>query len=187
MKNKKVLGVIGILLSLVLVMLTGLFIYFQIGDIYKDTRVMDLSKLDNYKDFDGTYASMKNIVYNDYDTDKIYKLNMGFDGKVYAGNFGNKKYITNVENVIDIVSFNNGIGGIDVQQCYILTSLGEVYVYNITDLVNEKYEATKIDDLNNIDRLINFTVGTTRNASAAWGMMAVTKDGEYITITTVGA
>lgn len=187
MKNKKILGVIGILLSLVLVMLTGLFIYFQVGDIYKDTRVMDLSKLDDYKDFDGTYASMKNIVYNDYETDKIYKLNMGFDGKVYVGNFGNKKYITNVENVIDIVSFNNGIGGIEVQQCYILTSSGEVYVYNITDLVNEKYEATKMDDLSNVDRLINFTVGATRNASAAWGMMAVTKEGEYITITTVGA
>ena len=185
MNNKKVLGIVAILLSLVLVMLTGMFVYVKLFDGDKvDNRVLDLSKLQEYMNYDGTYGSMESILYTDVENDKVYRLSVSFDGKLYTGNYGNKRYIENVDNVIDIVSYNDGVGGIEVQKCYVLTENGDVYLYSISDLIIGKFEAIKVENVSNIDRLVSFSFGPEENSSSVWGILAITEEGEYIRIAT---
>lgn len=188
-KNNSGLKVAVIILSILLVVFIGLFLYEKIfsntGKVY-ESKLLNLSKLENYKNFDGTYGVMESLVYEDSQTNIRYTINLGMDGKVYSGNYSSRVYIDGVRDVVDIISYSDGAGGIEVEKCYMLDDNGDVYVYNISDLVQGVYKTTKVTEISNVDKLINYMYGARENAGSVWGIIAITKDGKYIELTRTG-
>ena len=108
---------------------------------------VDFSKLSEISK--GDYNYIKGVYNNKY------SLNILSDGKIII-NFNN--YISNVSNAKDIILF-----GENSELVYILTSDGNVFKYELSNIENNNYEATKLDDYSNIK---NITTYMTRRAHA---------------------
>ena len=61
-----------------------------------------------------------------------------------------------------------------------LTDNGDVYYYRIGDLVDKKYEVTKVKNLSNIKKIFKYYWAPKQNAGGSWNIYAVNKDDEYI-------
>lgn len=170
-------------LSILVVLLVGYIIFDKIfsdnDNSSNNSKLLELSKLEKYKNYNGSYGTVESLYFSDEDG-KNYILSLSMDGTVYNGNYGEGEVINNVSDVIDIISFNGDMGEVNTKKCFMLTASGDVYAYNIVDLFNGVYEAYKVEDVKNVDRLVGFRYSLSEAASGTWGVIAVLENGEYV-------
>lgn len=153
-----------------------------------DEEIVDYDEIDmeKYKNYDGSYGKVKYLKYSSpsYLTEYSYNLTLSLDGKVvaYDNNSGAKNEIKNVSDVIDIISFSSDAGGLEVANCYMLTKSGDVYKYSIIDLTEKKYEATKVENVSGVEKIMEVSWSAQENAGGSFALVAITKEGKIIEI-----
>ena len=85
-------------------------------------------------------------------------------------------YISNISNVIDVA--NLPMRGTENSIYYFLLSNGDVYYYILQDLSKGKKEATKVNDVSEVKRIINTTTYVKANQPPTFAIVAITND-EY--------
>lgn len=63
-----------------------------------------------------------------------------------------------------------------------LTKNNEVYYYDLSKAINNNYEVVKVDNANDIVKLINVSYCPVENAGCSWSLLGIKKDGNYITL-----
>ena len=127
-----------------------------------DTEVYDeLTKISNL-DY--------NFIKNEYNSD--YSVGLSIDGTINI-NFENN--ISNISNAKDIVLFSSPA---PKPTLYIVLTTGEVYKYDFTNYESKNYNATKINEYSNIEKI--FTYRTRKaNAGGCDIVILVDKDNKY--------
>lgn len=98
-------------------------------------------------------------------------------------NVRNKEFISNVDNVVDIIQFN--IAGIPEEQLiYMLLDNGDVYYYKVGDSINKKYIATKVENVSNVKKLFIYHYPAKKNAGGSWSIVAIKENNETIALNT---
>lgn len=85
-------------------------------------------------------------------------------------------YISNISNVIDVAELP--MRGTENSMYYFLLSNGDVYYYILQDLSKGKKEATKVNDVSEVKRIINTTIYVKANQPPTFAIVAITND-EY--------
>ena len=85
-------------------------------------------------------------------------------------------FISNISNVIDVA--NLPMRGTENSMYYFLLSNGDVYYYILQDLSKGKKEATKVNDVSEVKRIINTTIYVKANQPPTFAIVAITND-EY--------
>ena len=173
-----------IFLSGIVIMLVGYLVYdkvFKVDIVVNDSKLLDLNIYNKYINYDNTYPTMKTVSFTS-EEGRIFDINMGIDGSVYVGMYKSRIDIENVDKVIDIVGFESNSGLIEDSRCYMLNEYGEVYVYNMSYAINGIYEATLLDDVKNVDKLMKLNYAKKENAIGLWVLVAVLEDGSIIEI-----
>lgn len=184
-EKKSGLEIVVIFLSILVVLLFGYIIYDKIfntkgvSTVDDETKLLDLTKVNDYINYNGTYATMKKLVFESKDGD-IYNLNLGMDGRVYLHDYDARIYISNIKNVVDIIALKSENNDINYDKCYMLTDDGRVYLYRISDMLSKKYEVELVEDVSNVDRLINYYYADSEGASSSWGIIAILENGTYV-------
>lgn len=171
-----------IFLSGIIIMLVGYLVYdifFVDNNNFKEDNWLNLDNFSKYNNYDDTYATMRSLMFVS-EEGKRYTINMGLDGSVYTGMYNGRKDITNIANAIDIVSFEAASGLIRDYKCYILTNSGRVYLYRLSDMLNNKYEAMLMSDISNVKKIMKLEHANSANASSSWTVVAVLEDGSVI-------
>jgi len=140
-----------------------------------ESNLLDLSQLSEYKNYTGTYGDLKDFYADNY------SITLSLDGKVRVCNSGDCHSITNIENVVDMIKLSVP-GEPAEQQFYFLLDNGDVYNYKIGDVDKNIFTATKVETVSNIKKIINYSYAELENAVGTWGIIAITKDNEYIKI-----
>ena len=143
-----------------------------------NNNVIDLSKLSSFKNYDGTYGTIDSIREIPEDHAYDYNVSLTLDGivSVYDFDNGNSHRI----NVSDIIQISSS----DAECVYMLDKNDQVYVYNLGNFANENYNTTKIDDANNVVRLLSISYGPIKDAGGASATIGIKPDGSYITLDT---
>jgi len=141
---------------------------------------LDLSKLDEYKNHDNSYGTLKN--HHVIGQNETYGISLSLDGIVEISKNGENKKITNLKNVVDLIEMNTSEFDEVFTKYYFLLENGDVYYYTINDYNQNKFTADKVNTVSNIKRIINFSRCPKANAGCGWGIIAITKDNEYIKI-----
>ena len=81
-------------------------------------------------------------------------------------------YISNISNVIDVA--NLPMRGTENSMYYFLLSNGDVYYYILQDLSKGKKEATKVNDVSEVKRIINTTTYVKANQPPTFAIVAIT-------------
>lgn len=198
----KIKDIILVVLILMVVSMGGYLVYDKV--LREDTVVDDENKdsnlnnnnanvdsnlinkdIDSYKNVDGTYGAVESIQVKspDYLEEKWdFNVTLSIDGKVYIydGNGRNVIGLINgLNNIIDIVQYYDAPGN-SISDFYFLTGDGFVYRIKGSDLLENKYVATKLENVSNIDRIININYCPLENAGCAWDWVAVTNDEKFI-------
>ena len=84
--------------------------------------------------------------------------------------------ISNISNVVDVVRLQ--MRGTENFMYYFLLSNGDVYYYTLQDLSKGKKEATKVDNISKVKRIINTTTYVKGNQPPTFSIVAITED-EY--------
>ena len=85
-------------------------------------------------------------------------------------------FISNISNVIDVAELP--MRGTENSMYYFLLSNGDVYYYILQDLSKGKKEATKVNDVSEVKRIINTTIYVKANQPPTFAIVAITND-EY--------
>ena len=89
-------------------------------------------------------------------------------------------YLLNINNAKDIILFSIPDTP-NIQLVYISLNNGDVYYYKVGDTINNKYTATKSNNVSNIKKI--FIKRTTKeNAGGNWELIAETIDNKYISL-----
>ena len=139
---------------------------------------LDIDKLSKYKNYDGTYGYFKTI-YMELNNEPGYKALLTIDGNVKVCYIDNCQTIYNHSNVIDIVQLDYSEGNIDL---FILSNDGQVYKYSLANYNNNNFEVTKLENINQVEKIIEYNYCPKSNAGCSWGLIAITEHGEYIEI-----
>lgn len=166
MKRRKSKGIIGLLI-LVIVILLVLCVLFATGII--DLKSNNVSTIDK-EELTSFGESDYNIIKDVYNGEYSFKLDI--DGRI---NINFENYISNISNTEDILLFNSLEGD---SILYILTSDGSVYMYETSNYQSGKYDAVKIDEYSDIDRIINYRTRKA-NAGGCDYVILVDKNGNY--------
>lgn len=102
-------------------------------------------------------------------------LNILSDGKILV-NFSDN--ISNISNAEDLILFA-GPGADTI--AYILTSDGNVYKYNLTNISSKNFNATKLDEYSNIKQIIRYKTRKA-NAGGCDYVVLIDGDGKYYSI-----
>lgn len=141
-------------------------------------------------DSDKLYASIaKNVTipiteisikeYEESINGEKYYLKLLKNGKINISKNNSRDfsdYISNISNVIDIAELP--IRGTENSMYYFLLSNGDVYYYFLQDLSKNKKEATKVNDVSEVKRIINTTTYVKGNQPPTSSIIAITED-EY--------
>lgn len=142
---------------------------------------IDTSKIEN-KNYDGTYGTITSYYVIGSGTIN-YSIALHADGTVSVGttdeNGNGYNDNLNTSNVVDLVQFVVA-GTSDESLFYILTDNGDVYYYRIGDLVDKKYNVTKVENVSNVKKIFTYYWGGKPNAGGSWSIYAVTNNDEYI-------
>lgn len=117
------------------------------------------------------YNFVKGLYGNDY------SINILSNGKILI-NFNN--YISNISNAKDILKFN-GLGPIEDSIIYILTDDGNIYKYALANIGKNNFEATIIDDYNNIEKMMIYKTRKA-NAGGCDYLILIDNDNKYYTL-----
>lgn len=145
----------------------------------KESNLLDLSKLDKYKNYDGSYGEMVSYYELDDTTNINYSIKLTLDNKVKACIGHECSELTNVKDVIDIKEMNIA-GTIDLIKYYILDDKGNVYYYELGNIKNSIFTVAKVDKVSSVKSLFNFSYFPKKNAGGVWGIIAITENNEYI-------
>lgn len=140
-----------------------------------ESNLLDLSQLSEYKNYTGTYGTLKKFAAEDY------SISLSLDGKVIVCRKEACNNITNLESVIDMLELP--VAEVSAgQQFYFLLDNGDVYNYKFGNIDNKIFTATKIETVSNVRKIINYSYGPKANAGGVWGIIAITEDNKYIQI-----
>lgn len=185
-KNRRnILKLLVIFLFIVVLCLIGYIMFSRdnnsniINNIVESNSLLDISKLSDYVNYDGTYASIKTINFN-LDDEKVRSVSVDMEGKVYVGHYARRQDITNVNKVIDILGIHSDDGIAEDSICYILTEEGNVYKYSLDNIAKDNYEAVLVTDVNNVKRIFLYTYANVENTNSVSGIMAILENGEYV-------
>lgn len=153
--------------------------------VTKKNNLLDLSKLEKYKNYDGTYGTKKIFSPSNDGTDELYNIKLSLDGKVSVCDNNGCNNISNTNDVIDIAQMVIA-GEVELWKYYILQDNGDVYCYELENYKKGNYTATKVTNVSNIVELVNFSYNDQKNAGGLWGILAITQDNQYIEIDTEG-
>ena len=143
----------------IILMVTGVINLCSNACTTPEPFVVNEAKLKEIKDAD--YKAIKQIGTH------YYSVNLLTNGKV---NFDFDREITNVDNAEDIALLNDNL--------YILTKDGNVYKY-FTGITKElTLEATKVDSLKNVTKLVEYTTAR-KNAGGCNYIIAIDQDNNY--------
>ncbi len=140
--------------------------------------VIDLSKLSNFKNYDGTYGTIDSIRLIPEGQEYDYNVSLSLDGLVYVYNFDNGKgHDISITNIIQISSS-------DAETVYLLDNTNQVYAYYLTNFAKGDYNAVKVDNANNVVKLLSINYGPIENAGGANATIGIKPDGSYVTLDT---
>lgn len=165
-KNNK--GLIICLITIIVILLT-LVILLSIGTIsFK-------GKNNNYdiKAYDELTKISKldyNFIKSEYTTD--YSIGLSIDGKI---NINFKNNISNISNAKDITLFSSPA---PYPTLYIVTTTGDVYKYDFSNYESKNYNATKINEYSNIEKIITYRTRK-ENAGGCDYIILVDKNNKY--------
>lgn len=144
--------------------------------------IIDLSKLDGFKNSDGSYGHYNSLTFNSWDNKLSYTVALTLDGIVEIND--NKKGSNwkkfDINDVTDIISFHNDPSGLGY--CYMLTNNNEVYYYDLYNATSNNYEVVKVDTAVDIVKIITISYCPLENAGCEWSLVGIKKDGNYVTI-----
>lgn len=153
--------------------------------INKKNSLLDLSKLEKYKNYDGSYGTKEIFSSSNDGTDDFYNFKLSLDGKVSVCDNKGCNNISNTTNVIDIAQMVVA-GKVELWKYYILQDNGDVYYYELGNYKKGIYTATKVTDISNVVELVNVSYNGQKNAGGLWGIIAITQDNQYIEIDNEG-
>lgn len=179
-----------IILIVFVVILAGYIAYDKVFNVEEDDSVIEdnndnllnnVTQIERYKNYDGSYASVETLFYDNFENPgEYYNISLDLLGNVnyFHRNGEEVKNVLLLKNVVDIVSFNDGAGNVEVSYCYMLDDSGDVYKFKITDN-QEKVEKLEIS---NVSKLLYLSWGAKKDAGGSWAIVAVTTDDKYIEI-----
>ena len=147
----------------------------------KKHSLLDLSKLEKYKNYDGSYGAKEIYIPRNSDSNEFYNIKLLLDGKVVVCNNESCNNISNTNDVIDIKEMVIA-GRVEMWKYYILQDNGDVYRYELGNCNNGIYTATKLTNISNVIELVSFSYNNQKNAGGLWGIFAITQDNQYIEI-----
>ena len=142
----------------------------------ENCNVMDLSKLNNFKNYDGTYGTIESLREIPEDRAYDYDVSLTLDGfvKVYNFNNGNSHKI----NISDVIQISSS----DAEKIYMLDKNSQVYVYDLTNFAKGDYNATKVDNANNVVRIFSINYAPIKDAGGASSTIGIKQDGSYVSL-----
>lgn len=144
----------------------------------ENCNVIDLSKLNNFKNYDGTYGTIDSIRQIPEGQEYDYNVSLSLDGLVYVYDFDNGKgHDISITNIIQISSS-------DAETVYLLDNTNQVYAYYLTNFAKGDYNAVKVDNANNVVKLLSINYGPIENAGGANATIGIKPDGSYVTLDT---
>ena len=145
---------------------------------------IDLSKLESFKNTNGSYGNYESFTSKNWDESLSYSISLSLDGKVKI--LDNKKssdyHTFEVNDVIDIINFHEDPTGLGY--CYMLTKNNEVYYYDISKAANNNYDAVKVDEATDVIKLMEIHYCPWENSGCAWTLIGLKKDGSYVSLGT---
>ena len=146
--------------------------------VKENNNFIDLSKLNEFKNYDGTYGTIESLRKIPEDHSYDYDVSLTLDGfvKVYNFNNGNSHKI----NISDVTQISSS----DAENIYMLDKNSQVYVYDLTNFAKGDYNATKVDNANNIVRIFSIDYAQIKDAGGASTTIGIKQDGSYITFDT---
>ena len=167
-KNNKgliicLITIIVILLTLVILLSTGTINFKEQNENTNDNHEILNNKDNENNNYDTkVYDELTkiskldyNFIKSEYTTD--YSIGLSIDGKINV-NFQNN--ISNISNAKDIALFSTPA---PYPTLYIVTTNGDVYKYDFSNYESKNYNATKISEYSNIEKIITYR---TRKANA---------------------
>ena len=138
--------------------------------------VIDLSRLDDFKNYDGTYGTIESLRKIPEDRAYDYDVSLTLDGfvKVYNFNNGNSHKI----NISDVIQISSS----DAEKIYMLDKNSQVYVYDLTNFAKGDYNATKVDNANNVVRIFSINYAPIKDAGGASSTIGIKQDGSYVSL-----
>ena len=145
---------------------------------------LDLSKLESFKNINGSYGNYKSFTTKNWDESLSYSISLSLDGKVtILDNKKSSSYHTfDINDVIDIIIFSEDPTGLGY--CYMLTKNNEVYYYDISKAANNNYDTVKVDKATDIIKLMEIHYCPWENSGCAWTLIGLKKDGSYVSLGT---
>ena len=148
----------------------------------ENNSVIDISKFESFKNTDGSYGHYNTLDFTNWNNELSYTVALSLDGNVIIND--NKKGWNwnkiNISEVVDIVPFHDDPTGLGYS--YMLTKNNEVYYYDLSKAANNNYEVVKVDNANDVVKLITINYCPIENAGCAWSLLGIKKDGNYIAL-----
>ena len=152
MEKEKKLNIVIVLLGFIVLLFAVLLILALSGKISLTKGAYDTINYDELAKIDKSdYNFVSGDAYSNY------AINILSSGKVII-NY--EHYIANITNAKDLILFS---GPSSDSIAYIITTDGNVYKYNLADVIGNKLDAIKISKYSNIKRIIRYK---TRKATA---------------------
>jgi hypothetical protein len=140
----------------------------------KKSTLLDKTKIEKYKNGDGSYGTQKSFVETNYNT------HLSLIGEVKVCYQSDCHKITNLNNVVDMLKWTVAGAG-EAQKVLFLLDNGDLYSYAYEDYNNKNFEAKKIEGISNVDRIVEFSYSG-KGKGGNWGAIAITKNNEYIEV-----
>ena len=156
----------------------------SIKNIY-NVNDLTIKAFDNYPVFNDI-SNYSNIV-ESFMVGKGYYVSLDLNGKVSIVKYGDENStngVLNVENVIDILLFERPAFDSE-QYLYLLTDNGDVYSYKFGESDNNNYNATKVDNVSNINKMF-ISRYNKQNAGGSWALFVINGNNESIMIAAAG-
>ena len=149
------------------------------NDEENDEGKIDISNASIYKNEITKFGkSDYNIIKEVYNTEYSFKLDV--DGRI---NINFENYLSNISNAKDLLLFSSTAPH---SILYILTTDGNVYKYETSSYGTKNYNATKIEQYNNIVQMINYKTRKS-NAGGCDYIILVDENGNHFELDSVCA
>ena len=140
----------------------------------------DMSKIDKYMSVDGSYGTIKNIMYGNKFSNYYHYVNLDLSGNVIYEVLDGREYVLNEilsTKGIDILSCGDGEFR---QACFfVLDGNGDIFKYTIDSLVKHEIPS-KEKVLSNATKMFMINFCPVENAGCSVRYVGITKTGEIV-------
>ena len=169
-----ILAVLVIMLSIIVIAM-GIYFYFDVNcdkALLEDNCISDDSSI-----YEVSAEELSRFGESDFNIIKLqssgsHSFALDVNGKVIV-DFD--KSIDNVFDVKDIVLFSTSL---DESFLYILTKSGELYKYDILNIENSEFAASKVEEYSNIEKIMTYDTRKA-NAGGCSFIILVDSDSKY--------